>query len=503
MTMVDELRTAVQPENSETGLRHRCSLCKKTFPHEASAKRHYYYCRSKPADSGSRKRSCVACARAKARCIWPATIGQGACIRCDKHSVTCEYDTNGIRRNVPDEAGFIAAAPIQGGPSLDGDSQESSTAIVPTRNAPHNDTALFYVPDQSYIDIGNTSELAFLDDLNLDVTLDDLGLNIEHVPYEGANSMSLACRKIANLLSTRRSSPMPWIYQPSNTCLFTTRAFTRPDHVALVSLAMRILKSFPAMMLAQGAFPPFISSSSYARARLDRTSNSHSCLGNCSSLVRSFNSQKKAGKSSWAWGQIWNEQERIRTEYANFDRWELLDALQTLLIFCLLRLQDAPVGHAVFDVSLLTTVNLVSQALDFAVGNRLDCGISEEPSLAWADWIFLESRRRTVIIFQIVGLLVDISTAVSYFSIGGLVLVPLPSSAALWSTQDFEQWKPEYRRWREQHVIYGLSEIGDLVRVRNTDDGLGSETVEWEDWSAEVGDPATLIMIIGELLRSQ
>jgi hypothetical protein len=98
---------------------------------------------------------------------------------------------------------------------------------------------------------------------------------------------------------------------------------------------------------------------------------------------------------------------------------------------------------------------------------------------------------------------VDISTAVSYFSIGGLVLVPLPSTAVLWSTRDFEQWKSEYKKWHEQHIIYGLSETGGLIRIQSTEAGLQSSAAEWEGWSAEVGDLATLVMIIGELLANQ
>jgi hypothetical protein len=102
-----------------------------------------------------------------------------------------------------------------------------------------------------------------------------------------------------------------------------------------------------------------------------------------------------------------------------------------------------------------------------------------------------------------VGLLVDISVAVSYFSIGGLVLVPLPSTAALWSTRELERWKPEYRQWHEQHTIYGLSENGALTKLQRTGVELQSSTANWEDWSAEVGDIGTLVMIIGELLKNQ
>ncbi|KAI1422716.1 hypothetical protein F5Y12DRAFT_761384 [Xylaria sp. FL1777] len=481
---------------------HSCLLCQKTFEHEASTKRHHYYCRSKPDDTkGSRKRSCSACVRAKARCLWRADVGLDGCLRCNKRGVTCEYDTTTIRRKVPGKAceDTILAVTIQTGRNDSGEG--SSTTLGSTRSPSHNETTLFNASDHAYLAMGTATESSFLDSIN--VTFDDLIFDIENLPYREVNSMSVACSKIAKLSSTITSPPSPWAYHLSKTPFFSIRDFTRPDHVALKTVAMRILRSYPSMMLVKGTLPPFIHSSVYARPMLDDAHKEHQSLVTCWNLVRSFKTQTGANKSSWVWGQIWHEQERILAEYSSFDRWELLDALQALLVFCLLRLHDVPVGHAVFDVSLLTTVNLVSRALRSSVEDSFDCTVSQDPALARRDWIFLESRRRTVLIFQIVGLLVDISTAVSYFSIGGLVLVPLPSASALWDTQNFEKWKPEYRKWHGEHTIYGLSDTGCLTRLQTTGDGIMSSTVEWEGWSAEVGDIATLVMVIGELLKSQ
>ena len=48
-------------------------------------------------------------------------------------------------------------------------------------------------------------------------------------------------------------------------------------------------------------------------------------------------------------------------QHTEFDRWEMLAALQALLVYCLLRLQEVPVGHDGLEASLLTTVNVSSQ----------------------------------------------------------------------------------------------------------------------------------------------
>ncbi|KAI1295183.1 hypothetical protein F5Y03DRAFT_410642 [Xylaria venustula] len=525
---------------SDLSSHYSCSLCHKTFEHETSAKRHYYYCRSKPTDTkGSRKKSCVACVRAKTRCVWRSEAGQSDCVRCNKRNVICEYDTTVMRTTVPEIAFEESSSATIIQHDLSDAVLGTSTTLASTRTPPDDEAMFFSAFNQTSIDLGIATDLTFLDSPSF--TLDDLGFEIEELPVEVTKSMSVACSTIAKLSSTTTSPPPPWAYQLPNTPLFSVRTFTRPDHLALQTIAMRILKSYPSMV-AKGTLPPFIHFSASLRPKVGHDNKPHKVsslktsipptytyyhawlsqndavrrvklngtykgstpsLADCWNLVQSFASQTATSKGSWMWGQIWYEQQRILSEYSSFDRWELLDALQTLLIFCLLRLQDAPVGHAVFDVSLLTTVNLVSQALGSSVSGTLDCSISEDPAVAWEDWIFIESRRRTVLVFQILGLLVDISTAVTYFSIGGLVLVPLPSSAALWSTQDFERWKPEYRKWYKDHTMYGLSDTGGLTWVESKCGEIKAGPAEWEVWSAEVGDISTLVMIIGEILRNQ
>jgi len=88
-------------------------------------------------------------------------------------------------------------------------------------------------------------------------------------------------------------------------------------------------------------------------------------------------------------------------------------------------------------------------------------------------------------------------------ALGGLVLVPLPSTSTLWSTQNYERWKAAYVNWRESHVVYGVSERGLLMRLQGTETGIISALADWEGWMAEVGDLGSLVMIVGELLRNQ
>lgn len=108
--------------------------------------------------------------------------------------------------------------------------------------------------------------------------------------------------------------------------------------------------------------------------------------------------------------------------------------------------------------------------------------------------------RSTVLMFQIINILVDISTSVSYSSVGGYVLIPLPSFASLWNARDIEVWRTEFKVYSDERSIYGVSEAGELTRIEKTDEGMLASVAKWEDWNAEVGDVGTLVMIVAELL---
>lgn len=97
-------------------------------------------------------------------------------------------------------------------------------------------------------------------------------------------------------------------------------------------------------------------------------------------------------------------------------------------------------------------------------------------------------------------MLVDISTTVSYYSLPGFILIPLPSITTLWNAEDVEGWKTVFRLCYEERTLYGLSEAGALTRLKKTDAGIQFSIAEWEEWSAEVSDMGTLVMIVGALL---
>lgn len=112
--------------------------------------------------------------------------------------------------------------------------------------------------------------------------------------------------------------------------------------------------------------------------------------------------------------------------------------------------------------------------------------------------------RRTVLIFQVIARLVDISTTVSYYhqkgALYGFALVPLPSVQTLWKAHDCRKWRAGFGYGNR--TLYGLSEAGALTKVCGTEAGMAIDTAEWEEWSVEVSDMGMLVMIVGEMLGS-
>ncbi|PTB45984.1 hypothetical protein M441DRAFT_63300 [Trichoderma asperellum CBS 433.97] len=292
------------------------------------------------------------------------------------------------------------------------------------------------------------------------------------------------------------SALTPWDF--SGPLLFKRRTFSKPNQGPLVSLALQILRSYPFMILRKAALPPFINPMqvSWAETRIGPRQQS---LLTCMSLVSLFKSRTDSSRNL-VWRLIKLEQEKILSKHAEFDKWELLAAFQALLVYCLLRIQDVPVNNDGFEAALLTTVNLVFIALMSSTGGVRKSELPDDPGVTWMDWIFNESRRRTVIIFQILNILIEMSTEVSSFPGCGFVLIPLANSATLWNANCIEEWQKEFEICSKERKVHGLLRTGVLMKILLPNNCFVLESVEWEDWRGEVGEIGTLVMIVGALL---
>ncbi|GJN75448.1 hypothetical protein PLIIFM63780_009346 [Purpureocillium lilacinum] len=251
-------------------------------------------------------------------------------------------------------------------------------------------------------------------------------------------------------------------------------------------------------MLRKAALPPFIHPLLFSWAEAG-IGPSHKALLNCVGLVDLFKSRTGPDRNV-VWKLIKLEQERILTSHTEFDRWELLASFQALLVYCLLRLQEAPVGNDGFDSGLLTTVNVVFNELSTRVGGILKMKLPDDPDVTWKDWIYNESRRRTVLVFQVINIMVEWSTAASAYATCGLVIIPLATSATLWNAKNPDTWREEFAPRCKERSLMGVSQTGVLTKLLLGESGITLHSVEWEEWTAEVGDIGTLVMMVGALL---
>ncbi|KAK9343157.1 hypothetical protein V1522DRAFT_414159 [Lipomyces starkeyi] len=485
------------PSSNHEASRH-CPLCKKTFAQESSRKRHYYYCRSKLPDTNiSRRRSCAACVRAKTRCIVPDDTSSEACVRCRERSVECEFAV-AARRKGESRGGDMGSAPSaahsMGKKSEPHGSTTSLTRARGSNRSTNLKTSAFpQTSPNSAASLGWSAEDIW--DAGLRV-LDMFGLETPLFSDQSIDSLLYPFSEEPSMIENGISTLTPW--DLSGPSLFEHRTFPRPNHGPLVSLAMQILRSYPFMMLQKAALPPFISplQSSWAETGVGPTQQS---LLTCMGLVQLFKSRTDSSRNL-VWRLIKLEQEKIFSKHAEFDKWELLAAFQALLVYCLLRLQEGPVGNDGFEAALLTTVNLVFNALVLSTGGIRKLKLPDDPGVTWMDWIYNESRRRTVLIFQILNILIEMSTEASSYPTCGFVLIPLANNATLWNANDMEEWRTEFELCNKEQKLHGLSQTGVLTKLQLTDDCVVLSSVKWEEWRAEVGEIGTLVMIVGALL---
>ena len=89
-------------------------------------------------------------------------------------------------------------------------------------------------------------------------------------------------------------------------------------------------------------------------------------------------------------------------------------------------------------------------------------------------------------------MVVDISVVVTCAPMAGYPLVFMASNVTLWNAMRAEQWQSEFDLCNEERAVHGLSESGELMRLRQNEAGIQSTPAEWDEWVADVGEIGTL-----------
>ena len=274
-------------------------------------KRHGYYCRSRRAGSTTRSRSCISCARGKARC----DNRRPECSRCLSKAIKCYYPTKAPRGTGPRNQ-YGDDTPTQQRrllPSLVADHPS-----VEIRQEAGNDddayrgTALD-ISDLDFAGLGGERfdpDVDFVDFLNLQT-------NDEGVQYHSSDSSSLAPHSMPSTYQTNQiqranGSPKPSIQTISTYVLrsFDQRPNLKTGAQRIANLILHTLKSYPLMMLRDGTLPPFIHPHLISSAA---ENNNMEPLTNCISLVHMLSSRTHGSRKLF-WKNVRMECERLCAE---------------------------------------------------------------------------------------------------------------------------------------------------------------------------------------------
>ncbi|KAH8778951.1 hypothetical protein BGZ57DRAFT_761172 [Hyaloscypha finlandica] len=402
-------------------------------------------------------------------------------------------------------------------------SLQAASPSIGNRQEASNGSEIFsdsgvIVSEPEFTDIGgeylgwNGPDVDFADLLNPQA-------NDQTVPYPSSRSSSLVRH---SKLSTDQAVQVQQATSSSNVSIPTTPTSTfrsfiqRPKMKTgtsrIANLILHTLKSYPLMMMRHNTLPPFLHprviSSDVANDEMEP-------LTNCLSLVHMISSGFHGSRKLF-WKNVQMECERLREERLKLNKWELLAAMQALLIYILIRLDEGETDHNNYDSLLLATVAVMAKQL-----NRSDIECSTRSALrnyglgiSWKDWIFDESTRRLSIVYQVIDMLVYFDPAAMCELPTDLILAPLPAKKQLWEAGDESVWKAECEREPGVQTDFGLAANGELVKVdqgwycggaSQVHNSFGEKTSSrstgnWEEWCSGMDGFGGLVMLAASLI---
>lgn len=284
-------------------------------------KRHGYYCRSlKEKTRPIRSRSCIACAKAKARCDNKSPD----CSRCVAKDIVCRLQTH---RNARESFSGNLAKTAQVNTHSAGDDPTLVTqrraSPIPPHSASTFDATEFSAPE---LDFPTIVEEQFAWEM--------LDFDGSDIPNVGAQADPKALHA-----STIPASNVPYLPLPNFGCQIKPLGHTRHPSIPRMPaysirsfrenpaidggiqgrtamLMHRILTSYPMMMRSQDSLPPFIHPSFLSPAQ-ESESNSFESLVTCMNLMQMVGTNAP-GSRKLLWKNVRLECERLHEEVGVF-----------------------------------------------------------------------------------------------------------------------------------------------------------------------------------------
>ncbi|KFA80613.1 hypothetical protein S40288_10050 [Stachybotrys chartarum IBT 40288] len=483
------------PETASQRSAPRCPICKKPYSkgNNARAKsKHLSYCRKKY-QSGTllptKRKACDECVRAKVRC----NLGPGGCSRCASRAIPCTYQ--GTLVGLDADRSYYEADGVPHGEM--GMSQHSG--LLPVNITPNS-------PDASHTPSAETSETN-------DVFLGGFIWNNAFGPgWSYVSNFTTGFSEEPPLPSgyELQTNPTDSItlpdhsFQPHpsipisldfrNSSLFERRRFSEPEHELSGDLALHILRSYLHMLASQDCVPPFIHPKYQELSKSDTTRPSP--LFAALRLVQMLLQGQRINKSL-IWGLIRTEQDRLFKEHHTFHKWEGLEALQSLVIYMLLRVIEGRQEYTDFDTQLLVStmvrrpdgdplrrvllttggeMKVMCRQLTTKYGELISRHEIMGHMMSWKDWAFFESRRRTATAFIIINGIFHAQIVTPPPNMPEYATSPAPSPMMLWDAQNETDWATEYADHLHRNAIHGMLKNRDLVELK---EAAGKQHDRW------------------------
>ncbi|KAF3765749.1 hypothetical protein M406DRAFT_239708, partial [Cryphonectria parasitica EP155] len=202
--------------------------------------------------------------------------------------------------------------------------------------------------------------------------------------------------------------------------LFERRKFSEPEIELTADLALHILRSYPYTMVNRDSVPPFI-------------------------------------HPKYQYFQ--------RKKYHNFNKWEVLEALQSLVVYMLLRIIEGRHDYTNFDTQLLASINAICQHFTAKFGTLISSDELTGQMIPWKDWVFFESRRRTATAVLIINGILHAQITAPSWAMPEYSSSPAPSPMKLWHAENEIDWAVDYAEYLHTNAMHGMLRNSDLTEL--------------------------------------
>ncbi|KAH8885716.1 c6 zinc finger domain-containing protein [Thozetella sp. PMI_491] len=264
----------------------------------------------------------------------------------------------------------------------------------------------------------------------------------------------------------------------------------KSDPVAQNSARMilQVMRAYPYMMLRRETFPPFI----HPHWHRQGASVLPRPLASCMSIASLFAS-RTSETSAFLWEAVMRESQKCVDEMKTFSDYDLLAAIQAHIIYIIMRFVDGSSQPADMNMQLVISHKVLCNIF---VDRYSDTAGQYQSPLAysnWEEWIYAESKVRTVVVFFLISRIVSVYTSAWCSATARFNELPLCSAKGVWEAKTAPTWASEHTAYTHAPGATLLT-VGELIEAQEmSDDPIRANALD--AWNARADSLGTLLNI--------